>query len=50
MCTGAERLERPGTVGRCLIGEIAVLDDDGSPVEAGKIGTIWMRRPTGADK
>lgn len=44
---GAEWLTRPGSVGRPVLGELAILDDDGNPVAPGTVGEIWMRR--GAD-
>ena len=50
VCSGSEWLLRPGTVGRCFIGEIAILNDDGVAVGAGGVGTIWMRRPSGSDR
>ena len=50
LCNGSEWLARPGTVGRCVIGEMAIFDDDGAPVGAGEAGAIWMRRPSGSDR
>ncbi|HTC59471.1 MAG TPA: AMP-binding protein [Solirubrobacteraceae bacterium] len=50
LCSGSEWLERPGTVGRCFMGEMAIFDEDGVPVAAGDLGTIWMRRPSGSDR
>ena len=50
LCSGREWLRRPGTVGRCIIGEMAIFDDDGAPIGAGEIGTIWMRRPPASDR
>lgn len=38
-----ESLARPGTVGRAVIGEIVILDEDGAPVPQGTIGQIWFR-------
>ncbi len=49
LCNGVEWLERPGTVGRCVIGEMAIFDADGAPLDAGEVGAIWMRRPSGSD-
>jgi bile acid-coenzyme A ligase len=45
LCNGTEWLQRPGTVGRCVIGEMAIFDADGAPAGAGEVGAIWMRRP-----
>ena len=47
--TGVEWLERPGTVGRPVIGEMAILDEAGRPVPPGVVGEIWMRRGEGVD-
>jgi bile acid-coenzyme A ligase len=47
LASGAEWLERPGTVGRAIIGEVAVWDDDEQPLPPGEVGSIWMRRPAG---
>lgn len=44
LISGTEWLAHPGSVGKTLIGEITVLDDDGKPAPAGTIGTLWMRR------
>lgn len=46
---GAEWLERPGSAGRVILGEMQVLDDDGEVVPAGTTGRIWMRRGEGAE-
>ncbi|MFI9202498.1 acyl-CoA synthetase [Streptomyces sp. NPDC053048] len=46
--TAEEWLSRPGTVGRAWpISEIAVLDDDGKPLPAGRMGTVYLRMTTG---
>jgi bile acid-coenzyme A ligase len=50
LCSGSEWLARPGTVGRCFIGEMAIFDDNGIPVSEGEVGGIWMRRPSGSDR
>lgn len=36
--------ERPGSVGRVVIGEIQVRDDSGSPAPTDEVGELWMRR------
>jgi long-chain acyl-CoA synthetase len=41
-CTSAEWLAHKGTVGRAVLGEIVVLDDDGRRCAAGEIGDIWF--------
>ena len=41
-CNSEEWLAHPGTVGRALVGEIRILDDDGNQVPAGKTGTIYF--------
>ena len=46
--TGTEWLAHPGSVGKPVIGEIEIRDDDGNPVPAGTPGEVWMRR--GADQ
>lgn len=50
LCNGSEWLQRPGTVGRCVIGEMAIFDADGAPVGTGEVGAIWMRRPSGSER
>jgi bile acid-coenzyme A ligase len=44
LITGREWLERPGSVGRPMLGEITIRDGDGRPVAAGTVGGVWMRR------
>jgi bile acid-coenzyme A ligase len=46
---GREWLERPGSVGRAVLGEIAIRDDDFKPVPAGTVGEVWMRRGEGEE-
>ncbi len=50
LCSGGEWLERPGTVGRSFIGEMAIFDQAGEPLPAREVGEIWMRRPQGRDR
>ena len=40
--TSAEWLERPGTVGRPILGEIHITDEDGNELGPGEDGTIWF--------
>jgi long-chain acyl-CoA synthetase len=42
-CDSAEWLARRGTVGRVLLGEVHVLDDDTQPVTMGTPGTLWFK-------
>jgi acyl-CoA synthetase (AMP-forming)/AMP-acid ligase II len=35
-------LAHPGTVGRTLLGPIHICDDDGNPLPAGQVGTVWF--------
>jgi bile acid-coenzyme A ligase len=37
-------LSHRGSVGQPVLGEISVLDADGSPAPAGEVGQVWMRR------
>jgi long-chain acyl-CoA synthetase len=46
VCDSAEWLAHPGTVGRPVLGEFLILDDDGEPCPTGSPGTIWMRGAT----
>ena len=40
-----EWLERPGTVGRALVGRLHVTDDDGRELPPGEVGLVWFERP-----
>lgn len=42
-CTSEEWLAHRGTVGRPLMGEPVILDDDGNELPPGVPGTIWFR-------
>ena len=48
ICSAAEWLERPGTVGRSSFLELSVVDDDGNDLPPGEIGTVYVKRPDGA--
>jgi bile acid-coenzyme A ligase len=43
MITGAEWLERRGSVGRPVLGEMIILGDGGQPAPPGQVGEIYMR-------
>jgi acyl-CoA synthetase (AMP-forming)/AMP-acid ligase II len=45
-CDSAEWLAHPGTVGRCVLGELLILDDEGKECPTGVDGTIWFRGAT----
>ncbi|MFD8727932.1 acyl-CoA synthetase [Streptomyces sp. NPDC059611] len=46
--TAEDWLKRPGTVGKAWpISELAVLDDDGNRLPAGRLGTVYMKMSTG---
>ncbi len=45
-CTSEEWLAHPGTVGRQIMGEVVILDDDNQPVAQGEPGTVWFRGAT----
>lgn len=44
---GAEWLEHPGTVGRTVVGEMSVCDENHDVLPPGETGEIWMRRGPG---
>lgn len=41
-----EWLQRPGTVGKAVLGEIVILDEEGNECPTGVPGTIWFRGAT----
>jgi long-chain acyl-CoA synthetase len=43
LCDSAEWLEHKGTVGRCVFGELHVLDPQMQEVPTGETGQIWFR-------
>jgi acyl-CoA synthetase (AMP-forming)/AMP-acid ligase II len=45
-CTSEEWLAHKGTVGRAVLGEVVILDDDGKPCPTGTPGTVWFRGAT----
>jgi acyl-CoA synthetase (AMP-forming)/AMP-acid ligase II len=40
--TSEEWLAHAGSVGRCVVGEMHVLDDEGNEATPGEIGTVWF--------
>ncbi|MEA3019626.1 MAG: long-chain acyl-CoA synthetase [Actinomycetota bacterium] len=46
LCTSEEWLAHPGTVGKCLLGEMLILDDDGNECPVGTPGTVWFKGAT----
>ncbi|WP_106850251.1 AMP-binding protein [Blastococcus sp. Marseille-P5729] len=42
-CDSQEWLERPGTVGKAILGELVILDPEGNELPALPEGTIWFR-------
>ncbi len=45
-CDTEEWLAHPGTVGRVILGNLHVLDDDGNPSPKGEPGTLWFETAT----
>jgi long-chain acyl-CoA synthetase len=45
-CNSTEWLSHRGTVGRVLLGELHVLDDDMKPLPLGTSGTLWFKTAT----
>ena len=45
-CDTHEWLDHPGTVGKVVLGELAVLDDDMQPLPQGQPGTLWFKTAT----
>jgi long-chain acyl-CoA synthetase len=45
-CNSAEWLAHRGTVGRVLLGELHILDENMKPCPAGTAGTIWFKTAT----
>ncbi|HEX3899368.1 MAG TPA: AMP-binding protein [Mycobacteriales bacterium] len=46
MVGGTEWLTRPGTVGKPVVGQIKILDEDMQPADPGVVGEIFMRPPS----
>jgi long-chain acyl-CoA synthetase len=45
-CDSPEWLAHPGTVGRCILGNLHILDDDNRPCPTGTPGTVWFAGAT----
>jgi long-chain acyl-CoA synthetase len=45
-CDTAEWLAHPGTVGRAILGEVVIRDEDGKECPTGTPGTVWFRGAT----
>jgi long-chain acyl-CoA synthetase len=45
-CDSAEWLAHRGTVGRCVLGELLILDENGDECPTGVDGTVWFRGAT----
>ena len=45
-CTPEEWLAHPGTVGRVLLGDLHILDEEGRPCAVGTPGTVWFKTAT----
>jgi long-chain acyl-CoA synthetase len=45
-CDSAQWLAHPGTVGRAILGDVLILDDEGRQRPTGVDGTIWFRGAT----
>src|SRR5207248_8860654 len=45
-CDSEEWLAHRGTVGRAILGEVLILDDDEKPCPTGTAGTVWFRGAT----
>jgi long-chain acyl-CoA synthetase len=41
-CDSADWLAHKGTVGRAVLGQVRILDDDGQPCGTGTPGTVWF--------
>ena len=45
-CDSEEWLAHQGTVGKPILGELLILDDDGKPCPTGTSGTVWFKGAT----
>ena len=46
LCDSEDWLAHKGTVGRALLGEVLILDDEGEVCPVGTTGTVWFRGAT----
>ncbi len=46
-CTSEEWMAHKGTVGKPILGELHILDDDGNECPVGTPGTVWFKGATG---
>lgn len=46
--SGTDWIERPGSVGRCVIGEMKVVGEDGRELPANEVGEIYLRPSLGS--
>jgi long-chain acyl-CoA synthetase len=46
LCLSDEWLTHKGTVGKAILGEVLILDEDGKPVPTGTSGTVWFKGAT----
>jgi long-chain acyl-CoA synthetase len=46
VCDSAEWLAHKGTVGRAVLGEVVILDEDGNECPVGAPGTVWFKGAT----
>jgi long-chain acyl-CoA synthetase len=46
LCTSEEWLSHKGTVGKAILGELVILDEDGNECPTGTSGTVWFRGAT----
>ena len=46
MCNSEQWLAHRGTVGKAVLGEVVILDDDNRPCATGTPGTVWFRGAT----
>ncbi|HZN15500.1 MAG TPA: AMP-binding protein [Acidimicrobiales bacterium] len=45
-CTSEDWMAHKGTVGKPILGELRILDDDGNPCPVGTSGTVWFANAT----
>src|SRR3954471_5109514 len=45
-CDSEQWMAHKGTVGKCILGELLILDEDGNPCPTGTPGTVWFRGAT----